>query len=231
MKYFFIALITVVAFFNAEFALAQNTAEEGNAPAYESGRTSESDAASGGEETDLADIAEKAPAMASSCNPVEYGGMVPFTAIVIPLDDDFYTIPKKAEWLPPDPGSEGKNTIAGIDADGDCVRDDIELHIARLLPSGDQIKARQYMFEYAKWRGRFLETDLSQASIKEIARNLYKSGECVRRILNDPAQSRILFDKIFSKFHDTFPRSHKYIENNALLGGWSTREDIVVSCP
>lgn len=231
MKYSFIALITVFAFFGVESVLAQNTAEEGHAPGYETGRTSESEAASGGEETDLADNTEEVSAMAISCNPVEYGEATPFVSTVISLDDDFYTLQREAEWLPPDPGSEGKSTIAGIDADGDCVRDDIERYIARLLPSGDQIKARQYMFEYANWRGRFLQTGLSQASIKEIARNLYKSGECVRRILNDPAQSRILFDKVFSKFHDTFPRSYKYIENNALLGGWSTREDITVACP
>ena len=88
------------------------------------------------------------------------------------------------------------------------------------------------MFEYAKWRGIFLKySDLSTTTAKEVSRNLYKASECVRLELNDDAKSQEILDQVFAKFHDTFLRSTRFIVNNALLGGWSTRERITVSCP
>ena len=74
-------------------------------------------------------------------------------------------------------------------------------------------------------------SNLSTRIAKETSRNLYKAGECVRLTLNDDAKSREIIDRVFSKFHDMYPRSYRYIDNNALLGGWSTREKITVSCP
>lgn len=170
--------------------------------------------------------------IALKCNAVEVGNVIPYPTATVTLKGHFYSFQGKANWLPPDPGFAGKATIIGIDSDGDCVRDDIERLIARLLPNANQKKARKYMFEYAKWRREFLKyPHLSEQSAKEISRNLYKSAECVRRVIGDNVKSQQIIDKVFSKFHDTFPRSYRYIGNNALLGGWSTREKIPVSCP
>ena len=171
-------------------------------------------------------------AIVLTCNPVESGSPLPFPTTAISLRGHFYVYQSVAEWLPPDSGLAGKATIIGIDSDGDCVRDDIERFIAHLMPGGDQIKARKYMFEYAKWRGQFLKSAyLSTQTAQEISRNLYKSAECVRRIIGNDPQSQEIIDKVFAKFHNTFPRSYRYIANNAVLGGWSTREKISVSCP
>jgi hypothetical protein len=115
----------------------------------------------------------------------------------------------------------------------DCVRDDIECLIFELLPATSQQKARHYMFEYAKWRGPFLK-DLyigDGGTVKEISRNLYTASECVRRILNDNVKSKEIIDRVFSSFHDTYSRSYRYIDNNAMLDGWSTKEKLTVTCP
>ncbi len=166
------------------------------------------------------------------CNPVEYGNPIPYPSTTVPLNGKFYTFAGKVEWLPDDPGPAGNNSIVGIDSDGDCVRDDIERMIAILLPSSNQKKARKYMFEYAKWRGYFLKfPSLSTETAKDVSGYMYIASECVRLALADETKSKDILDRVFSKFHNTFPRSYRYIENNAKLGGWSTREKITVSCP
>lgn len=43
--------------------------------------------------------------------------------------------------LPPDPGSAGKVTVAGIDADDDGVRDDVQRYIALTYPTSPSIRS------------------------------------------------------------------------------------------
>src|SRR5207245_6549121 len=43
--------------------------------------------------------------------------------------------------LPPDPGAEGRATLAGIDADGDGVRDDVQRYIALTYPNSAKTRA------------------------------------------------------------------------------------------
>ena len=43
--------------------------------------------------------------------------------------------------MPPHPGEEGKQTVIGIDSDGDGVRDDIQIAIAKLIPDDPQKRA------------------------------------------------------------------------------------------
>lgn len=185
-----------------------------------------------GEET--ASVKEKRKSISLQCRPVESANGTSYPVTTVTLHGKFYTFRgKQASWLPDDPGAAGKKTMLGIDSDKDCVRDDIERLIAGLLPASNQKKARKYMFEYAKWRGEFLRDHYvdDRETLKEISRNLYTAGECVQRILNDDVKSKEIIDRVFSKFHNTYSRSYRYIDNNALLDGWSTREIISVSCP
>ena len=43
--------------------------------------------------------------------------------------------------LPPDPGEAGKGTLAGIDSDGDGLRDDIQRYIALTFPDSARVRA------------------------------------------------------------------------------------------
>jgi len=63
---------------------------------------------------------------------------------MIPVDELDRLFPN----LPPDPGEEGKQTLEGIDADGDGVRDDVQRWIYRRYPN-DELK-RKAMLRYAK---------------------------------------------------------------------------------
>jgi hypothetical protein len=63
---------------------------------------------------------------------------------MIPVDELDRLFPN----LPPDPGEAGKQTLEGIDADGDGVRDDVQRWIYRRYPN-DELK-RKAMLRYAK---------------------------------------------------------------------------------
>lgn len=150
-----IALLTFLCFSVGLLLIplcAYGSAESQSAVANEAKRVEMPTTLNGKTHHKSQDIHEK---ISLQCNSVEYGNPIPYPTISVFLKGRFYPLYGKADWLPNDPGVAGKNTIMGIDSDGDCVRDDIERIIARLLPSSNQKKARKYMFEYAKWRGYF----------------------------------------------------------------------------
>lgn len=167
----------------------------------------------------------------SSCNPVEYGDSDPFSTAAVHLTRFYVILQRKAEWLPPFPENSGIDTITGIDADGDCVRDDIEHYIAKKFNQKDQQKLRKYLFEYAVWMNRFLALNISVDDAKTSSNNMAAAGECVDQILGNDSETNAILDDLFAQFHNTFPRSIRYIDNLSLLGGWTTRETITVSCP
>ena len=173
---------------------------------------------------------------ALACNPVEAGGDVEESrkAVVIYLDDElFFPIPiikYVSPWLPQDPGAAGDTTIAGVDADNDCVRDDIEHYIVSLYPKHSDSRNRKYLFEYAKWLGAQLESNIDEETAKTISRELSSAGRCVTQILENDAREAL--DNVFAHFHNTDARSLRYIGGLSNLAGWTTREAIsVVSCP
>jgi hypothetical protein len=230
MKMFLFVLIAGRLLFVPEYGYAQNTEEEGRAVGYKSSNSGQIKA----ENTKITPASGDDPATiiatASSCNPVEYGGSAPFLTAVAYLNG-FYVIQKKAEWLPPFPGSSGNDTITGIDVDGDCIRDDIEHYIARKFNQPSQQKLRKYLFEYAVWMNRFLALNISVDDAKTSSNSMAAAGECVDQILGNHTETKTVLDDLFAQFHNTFPRSNRYIDNLSQLGGWTTRETITVSCP
>jgi len=51
------------------------------------------------------------------------------------------------KYLPPDPGAEADKTVAGIDANGNGIRDDVELAIFKEYPNSAKIRA--VLLQYA----------------------------------------------------------------------------------
>ncbi len=228
MKILQLVLIAGILLLMTEYGQAQNTEEGGFAIGYKSKKSGEPEQKS--IKITPTSVIANATIIDSSCNPVEYGDSDPFTTTAVHLTG-FYVIQRKAEWLPPFPGSSGNDTITGIDADGDCVRDDIEHYIARKFNQKDQQKLRKYLFEYAVWMNRFLALNISVDDAKTSSNNMAAAGECVDLILGNNSDTNAILDDLFAQFHNTFPRSIRYIDNLSLLGGWTTRETITVSCP
>lgn len=182
---------------------------------------------------------EEAALKKAGCRPAETAGtikIIPKGAAVVPLEDNFFVIPtpERTEtvqtWLPRHPGPAGNNTIHGIDRDRDCVRDDIEHYIVRKFPHAGQAKLRKYLFEYAIWLNHYLSYGLSEKTAKATRIELSKAGQCVYRILGYTRGSKEI-SALFAEFHNTFPRSYRYIHNLKQIAGWTTRDKVTVSCP
>jgi len=152
----------------------------------------------------------------------------PLPVTVIDLDV-FFIIQDKAKWLPPVP-ADPDATIEGVDADGDCVRDDIEHYIASRYRAQSDYLLRKHLYEYAAWMGRFLISNISVNTAKTSSNNMGAASECISNILDDSVKAIEVLNDLFARFHNTCPRSFRYIENTSRLGGWTRREDVSVNC-
>jgi hypothetical protein len=114
--------------------------------------------------------------------------------------------------LPPDPGSEGKKTLEGIDSNNNGIRDDVEIAIYNYAPREDQKELRQAMFQKAKSVESIVKADLSDLNaLRQIVVKDFRAGACLKQssprtdskdlyfifeaVLNTPARSRA--DTIF----------------------------------
>lgn len=168
------------------------------------------------------------------CNDVETSSLIP-TPATVAIGGKFFVIGGFVSVvdLPPDPGATGKLFIGGIDSDGDCVRDDVERYIVQLLPNLDQRVARKHLYEYVRWRGRFMNSQPSGFTAevgKEISNYMYISANCFKAEMHDDIKSDEIINKVFAQFLNTYDRTFWYLDNLSLLAGWTTREDITVSC-
>lgn len=81
--------------------------------------------------------------------------------------------------LPPDPGEAGKATLAGIDADSDDVRDDVQRFIKASYPNS--LPQRRAATQVAKGLlASIRETESTKAEVHAWAAKDLRSGECMK---------------------------------------------------
>jgi hypothetical protein len=119
--------------------------------------------------------------------------------------------------LPPDPGPAGMTTLAGIDSDGDGVRDDVERWIAVTQPTS----ARNRMALMQAARG-IQEATLFNGVQSQAAAGLdaESSAEtCLSGIMGDSRAASTLSDELDSIELNTGQRVQAYLTANSLMGG------------
>ena len=91
--------------------------------------------------------------------------------------------------LPSDPGAEADKTIAGIDANKNGIRDDVELAIFKQYP--DSAKTRAVLLQYAlALQMEAIQPVVNKETVTEVVREQSRAYSCVGKIL-----SRIDMDK------------------------------------
>lgn len=118
--------------------------------------------------------------------------------------------------LPPDPGEAGKATLAGVDFDGDGVRDDIQRHIIFTHPESEGVRMALSQLAKAE-QALILATDKAAA----IAAGHLESRalDCVYSLIGESPQSFAATDDLVARFLDTPSRSRSFIRADAYLGG------------
>lgn len=117
---------------------------------------------------------------------------------------------------PPDPGEAGKETLEGIDSDGDGIRDDIQRYIETRYPEEPAVRAglRQLALP--------LQAALRDAGSKEQSlanrEEFHRAGDCVKALLDlEPgikAQKELLAEAL-----NTEERSRAYIQYDSQFDG------------
>jgi hypothetical protein len=121
--------------------------------------------------------------------------------------------------LPPDPGPAGDETLEGIDANANGVRDDIERWIG--LNYRESEKTRQALTQTYYPLQNFMIH--ARAGDRDAVYNdmtaLQRAGECLDYIRSDDAH--ILIEELQSRIVNTSDRVYAYLDSSRMLGGGS----------
>lgn len=119
--------------------------------------------------------------------------------------------------LPPDPGETGKATLAGIDSDGDGVRDDVQRYIALTYP--DSEKVRTALTQYAiSLQNALIDADDKEKSIQH-AEESDRAGSCLWYVLGSLDERIKVRNNLILVMLNTDERNRAYFTYNDQLGG------------
>ena len=139
-----------------------------------------------------------------------------FYSLVVFLSPDFVQGNNNSDFtLPPDPGKAGKETLLGIDTDGDGVRDDIQRYIYFTYP--DDKKLRLGLTYYAiEFQGVLKDANDREAAYDH-ANKMARHGECLFYLTGK--DSFDIIDLLLAEILNTRERSIAYIKYSDNLGG------------
>lgn len=125
--------------------------------------------------------------------------------------------------LPPDPGDAGKASLAGIDSDGDGVRDDVERSIVFSNPGSERIRGAQ-TFLARELQKLLTATADSQA--------LFDSGQCLSYVASLSATPNTdYYAEVFTAQVNTAERLAKFRSRTGTQVTFQLSSDRAKSCP
>ena len=138
-----------------------------------------------------------------------------FYSLVVFVSPDFAQGNNSGFVLPPDPGKAGKETLLGIDTDGDGVRDDIQRYIYFTYP--DDKKLRLGLTYYAiEFQGVLKDANDREAAYDH-ANKMSRHGDCLWYLKGEEAID--ICRALRAKILNTRERSMAYIKYSDNLGG------------
>jgi hypothetical protein len=131
--------------------------------------------------------------------------------------------------LPPDPGAQGQVTVAGVDADADGLRDDVQLHIHAAYAGGE---SRDGAVQLAKAIQDMLLNGSTKPGAVAAGLSLNRAVDCLYGL--DAAKFGERVEDIEGVVVNTGARARAYAKAGAFLSGAtygvSTVADNAASC-
>lgn len=123
--------------------------------------------------------------------------------------------------LPPDPGVAGKQTLLGIDSDGDGVRDDVQRYIALTYPNEPKVRAAltQFANQYQGLLPQAGDRDAAYNHAVKLSRHLDCLGGIKREEGKDAVDTIEISAALRAVILNTRQRSLAYIKFSDNLGG------------
>ncbi len=142
---------------------------------------------------------------------IKYGSSSqPIPSTILDVDKHFNHFPSN---FPPDPGDAGRQTIEGIDADHDGVRDDVQRWIYAYVPNEPpkQMALRQMARVYQQYD---LAEDFTPNLIAQAMEPLDRAVQCLHKSFDG---RNGYFEEIYlrAKVLNTFSRVKRFWDNNA----------------
>jgi hypothetical protein len=118
--------------------------------------------------------------------------------------------------LPKDPGNEGKQTVQGVDADEDGLRDDVQIHVHQKYPDGE---VRAAAIQLARSFQSLIITGTNKPSALMAALSMNRAIDCLYFL--DVAKFGDRVDDIEGVVVNTGARARAYAKAGAFLSGGS----------
>jgi hypothetical protein len=118
--------------------------------------------------------------------------------------------------LPPDPGAAGKATLAGIDSDGDGIRDDVQRWIALTYATSTSI--RSALAQYSRAVQRLLSGATGSTAMTAVLRGQYCSNR-TQFLLHIPVTGGYLYKGALAQSLNTYPRARAFYTADASTSG------------
>lgn len=118
------------------------------------------------------------------------------------------TAPAQAN-LPPDPGSAGMATLAGIDSNTNGVRDDLERYIALTYPAASDADTRAALTQYTRVAQVAMLDANDPVASQPHAQKLMDGVECL--LFRRPDDARKVFLELQARVLNTMDRSKAYL--------------------
>jgi hypothetical protein len=119
--------------------------------------------------------------------------------------------------LPPDPGSEGRKTLEGIDSNNNGIRDDVEIAIYNYAPRPDQERYRAALIQWAKALQKKIKVSSSKLDILlEVQRESNRASECIKKVSPGNGVEELRF--LQKALHNTPQRSSASQRFNKRIG-------------
>lgn len=138
-------------------------------------------------------------------------------------------IPRAMRDVPPDPGPENDATLAGVDANRNGVRDDVERYIAANF--GESAVRVASLMQYARANAPFVEARFttSEQALEQSKQRL-RATDCALSLIGEPGrfnaeqtQQMLAYfraaDSVRIQYVNTYERLKQFTENESLLGG------------
>lgn len=122
------------------------------------------------------------------------------------------------DGLPPDPGEAGKATLAGIDSDGDGIRDDVQRYVELTYSGDENINVRKALRQKAQGIQQKLLASSNKEESVRLLHEREKDGYCLAGVMGVTASSNA-GDALRAQILNTEMRSRAWTAFNRNISG------------
>lgn len=149
--------------------------------------------------------------------------------IPIAVGDITTFVPKPLSSVPPDPGPAGNETVAGIDTDGNEVRDDVQRYIEFRYVAKPEVRPAAFSFARALQKALTYSTDPATVYAASQAKRI--AVACFAGIVGSRTEAAYEAKNITLESLNTMPRLQAFYQAQVHMAEWESGVDNAIAAP